>query len=256
MSASLVRKGRRLIETPELRRRRRLTVWEHLVVYAPEWLFGSAWLGLAAGTLAIIYGPTLMDVAASVELVASIAIGVWAVVWFVQQVERGSSVMNTAERRFQVRADRNRRARAHRDAELGRIGGFDYDRYSVWVEREGDTLRLVALRHETTRFRPPTLLPWKASKTKKLFNSRTGSFDEDKTGLATIKIGEDDPIAKLQEAQEITEALEREAYAHALKNHQADCMAVALQPPPLSRGTQDRLEEARAHIDRLLQDGD
>lgn len=253
MSKSMVRRQRRLLATPELKRRRRLTLREHLAVYAPIWMCVIGVLLFCVGVAGVVLfegvGP---DLAFTVPMMTGTGLVVAGFTWCCRMwwVEP-SKVVSLHKRRFQVIADRNRRYRAHSDDEAGRLEDVLYTRYSVWVEPGKGEVHLVALAHD--RRWPGLLLRWQATRTKKMWNARNALWSEEEARLATVQLGQDDALEVLGAAQLTVEQLEAEAYAHALKEYQVECMATALQPPPLSAGTRGALDSAHDDMERLLE---
>jgi hypothetical protein len=250
MGTAIQRRQARLA-TPELRKKQRLTRWEHFVAYAPVYfVFGGALLLGVAFSMTLNNEPWPMFTTAWTFGGVSTILGIIWVCLGDSQDSMNKDILSIGERKEQVRADRLRRTRPHRDNELTRLKDVEYARYSLMVTSKGNHLKLLAISHQKKR---RFGMKWDATSTKELFSSRSGKWGNDATELATINIREDNVFQKINDAQEKVEALENEAYAQSLEHYRHQCLALALQPPPSSAATQAHIEMAGDEVERLLE---
>lgn len=260
MNTTLVRRSHRPppLLTKELRKRSRLSAWALYKVYAPI-------VNLVAFTLALaglIVGAALTgwnDAWFCLMIGATSCCLLWSIGWIIGAGESGG-VDNFTTRRLYVSLDELRKTRAHRGDEIARLPDLDhaYSRYSIQVQRDKQAIVLVAVKHD---YRGGLLVRWRASATQSMYDASRGEWGARAT--ADWKISQptlDKVMERLTDAQVVVEELENNAYADALKKHQLDVLALAVQPPPASAFSRARVAVGEDVLDDLspiiLQDED
>lgn len=236
-SLVLRRDAPKRVMTFELRRRGRLTVLEALRVLGPA-LVELGLIGM------VVAGAMGGESAAAITAVISGMVG--AIVWGIAVIVAVSenNALNPAQRRYQVLAGRTRRKRAHADVEKTRLTTLRrrYNRYSVWVEREGTTIVVRIVKHMPLRW--GVFIRWSAERQTGGFDSKTGEWLTGNVARWTIADPTPESVQSAAEAaQEMAEAMEEASFAEALKLHKLDALALAYQPPPAGGKTQEKLAE-------------
>lgn len=255
MSTTLVRRSHRPppLLTKELRKRGKMNAWALYKAYTPVVNLAAFALVLVVSTVGAIGADG--GVWWGIAIVAATCAITWNILWLIQADTHSSNVVSLNTRRRYVRLDELRKTRAHRGDEAARLPELynAYPRYSILVKREQRAVVLIAVKHE--RRRRGLLLRWKATETQSMYDVERGSWGSDKT--AEWKIAQptmDKVMERLTDAQVVVEELENNAYADALKLHQLDVLALAVQPPPASAFSRARVAVGEDVLDELGSD--
>jgi hypothetical protein len=243
MGADVVRRPERPkpVMTAELRRRKRLSVWESFKAYTALWVAGLSVVVLAGS---IVGADQSGGGWWAVPIVGSVLTLIWGLAWAFLG-EDDPSITSMGERRKQVMYDRSRRRRRHWEDDLGRLAElkYAYARYSCIATRSGTDIRVDIVKHAPYSNRFPLLLRWKAAVTQEGYSDSTGHGRQ-----ATYTRLVNNPSIEavqdaLDQAYKIAESLENNAYAAALKYHRLDALALTVTPPPASEETHVSVHE-------------
>lgn len=214
-----------------------MTVLEALRVFGPA-LVELGFIGM------VVAGAMGGDDATAITAVVFGMVGAigWGIAMIVAVSE--DNALNPAQRRYQVLAGRTRRKRAHADVEKTRLATLrrSYNRYSVWVERDGTTIVVRIVKHKPLWW--GVFIRWSAERQTTAFDSKTGEWLMGSAGYWKVTNPTPESVQSAAEAaQEMAEAMEEASFAEALKLHKLDALALAYQPPPAGGKTQEKLAE-------------